>query len=120
MRSLWVRCLVALLVLALISGNAHAHLQLTTPDNSAPEVHQHRDAAEAASHHDRTQQEQKKASRCCCDALGCVTSYTLTPDLGGMLPVVFGTAIRYSRDPALLRGRHLLPEPEPPRPGTPS
>lgn len=116
MRSVLARCLVALLALALTSGNVHARLQLASPERAAPETHLHHHSGTSPQH-----DQQNGAVRYCCDGIGCVSAgYTLTAHSGGMTPAIFGAVVRYDREPALLRGRALLPEPKPPRPGAPT
>jgi hypothetical protein len=118
MRSVLVRCLVVLLAFALIGGNAHARLYLTQaqqPVASAQHQHQqhhHQDGAGQTSQHKPAQD---KGLRCCCDAFGCFSVYTVAPELGRVVPVVFGTTVRFAVNGLVLHGRVLLPEPKPPR-----
>ena len=113
MRSVLVRCLVVLLAVALSSGNAFARLHPILADQPASHAqHQH----DHAGHSGQPKPQQDKGLRCCCDNLGCVPGYTLTPNLGTIVPAIYGTAIDYGRQAVVLRGRALLPEPKPPRP----
>jgi hypothetical protein len=112
MRSVLVRRLVVLLAVALITGNAHAWLSMTMDQPATPR--HHHQFGEPSSHHG--QQHQDKGLRCCCDNLGCVPAYTTIPDLSSMVQTDFGTTIRYGTQTVFLRGRALLPEPDPPRP----
>src|SRR5712692_2463977 len=115
MRSVLVRCLVALLTLALSGGNASARLHALYAEQSTPHTqHRHEHAVQP----DQLKPGQDKGLRCCCDNLGCVSAYTLTPNLGGVAPVIFGTTVHYGRQAVVLNGRVLLPEPEPPRLGS--
>ena len=111
MRSFLARCLVALLGLALLSGNAHARLWIIADGSVAPHMRHH--AGISASSHD--QDETNKTLRGCCDCI--VSAFTVTPNLGSIVPAVYGAAIRYRGQAVFLHGRILLPEPEPPRPG---
>src|SRR4030081_1446569 len=86
MRSFLIRCLVVLLAFALIGGNAHARLHLTPAAQPATHAHHHHDHAEQQDQH---KPQHDKGLRCCCDCLGCVSAYTLSPDLGGVAPVAF-------------------------------
>lgn len=117
MRSVLARFLVALLALALTSGNVHARLQLASPERAVPETHLHHHSGTSTQH----DQQQNGAVRYCCDGMGCVSAgYTLTAHSGDMTPAIFGIVVCYDREPALLRGQDLLPEPKPPRLGAPS
>jgi hypothetical protein len=116
MRLILIRCLVVLLAFALIGGNAHARLYLTRaepPVTPAHHQHHHKDRAGQTSQHKPSQD---NALRCCCDAIGCFSVYTLTPDLARVAPVVFDTTVHFAGHAVILHGRVLLPEPEPPRP----
>lgn len=112
MRSLLLRCLIVLLTLALIGGNAHAELHLggVAHDPCPAELgHEHGDDT----HH----QHRDRADRnCCCDCLGCVSAIELTPDLAS-LPVFLTSSVLYGEESARLAGQILRPEPGPPRPG---
>jgi len=111
MWSVFVKCLAVLLTLALIAGNAHAQLNATAPERPASPGHQRHDhAGQPTQQHDQDQD-----TGCCCDCLGCVSAFTLSPGLRSVVPVTFGTAIRYTAQVPFLRGRVLLPEPKPPR-----
>jgi hypothetical protein len=116
MRSVLARCLVALLVLALAGGNVHARVRLAIPAQPASHEHLH--------HHSGTSQDNKqqnRAVRCCCDGLGCLSAaYTVPVNPGAVTPTVFAMVVLYHREPGLLPGRNLLPEPKPPRLGSPS
>jgi len=76
MRFLWIRCLVVLLSLALVCGNAHAALHLggAYPE-PCPEEHAHH-IGKTSPHH---QHQHGKALACCCDCLGCTSPAYLPP-----------------------------------------
>jgi hypothetical protein len=114
MRTILIRCLVALLAFALIGGNAHARLHLTSPDQPATHAHHHNHDVDGQSHQQKPNQ--GKGVGCCCDCLGCVSAFNLTPDLGVIAPALFGSTFRFVLQAAVLHGRVLLPEPKPPRP----
>jgi hypothetical protein len=114
MRSFWLRSLVILLTLTLVSGNAHAELYLSSI--------QHEPCPEALDHHSGThstdRQHHKAADpACCCDCLGCVLALNLTPDLS-FGPAFLAGTVRYGDENSILAGRALVPEPDPPRPST--
>lgn len=113
MRFPFVRCLVLLLALALISGNVHARPHAMPAEHTTAPEHDHH--AGTSSNPDNPRDD--KGLRYCCDWLGCATAYTVTPDLRNMVPAIFGTPVRYAQNAVFLRGRALLPEPEPPRTG---
>ena len=114
MRSPFVRCLVVLVSLALANGNAHAALHLGAAHSEpCPEEHAHRDGR-ASPHH---QHRPDKGFACCCDCLGCSSTAYLPLDLS-TTPAEFESLIVYDALVASLSGRALLPEPDPPRPGT--
>jgi hypothetical protein len=112
-RSLLLRCLILLLSLALVSGNAHAVIQL---DNA-----HHEPCPEADTHHDgKTPLHQHRHDHglaCCCDCLACSAAAYLPPTLG-LTPTDLPALIHYDALSASLTGRALLPDPDPPRPGT--
>lgn len=117
MRSLWLRSLVVLLSLALVSGNAHAHLHLAAAH--------HEPCPESLAHHhagtnspDQGQPRKAVDLACCCDCLGCTSAINLTHDLTSGVPAFGAGAVRYGDEDSVLAGRVLLPEPDPPRPGT--
>ena len=114
MRFSWIRCLVVLLSLALVCGNAHAALHLggahTEP---CPEEHAHH-TEKTSPHHQR---QHGKAPACCCDCLGCTSAAYLPPERGITLAEL-PARVHYGAFTAALSGRALLPEPGPPRPGT--
>ena len=112
MRFLWIRCLVVLLSLALVCGNAHAvlHLGGAHPE-PCPEEHAHH-TGKTSPHHERG-----KTLACCCDCLGCTSAAYLPPDRG-ITPAEFPARVHYDAFTASLSGRTFLPEPDPPRPAT--
>ena len=115
MRLVLIRCLVVLLAFAIIGGNAHARLHLTSPERPATRAHHH--------HEDSGQSDQRdpgrnKGLQCCCDSLGCVSAFNVTPEIGSIAPVVFDTTVHFPIQAIILHGRVLLPEPKPPRPLT--
>lgn len=112
MRSVLVRHLVVLLVVALSGGNAFGRPHPIPTDQPASHPQHQHDHAGQTSH---PSPEQDKGLRCCCDNLGCVSAYTLTPTLGGVSPAIYGTPVDYGRRAAVLFGRDLPPEPKPPR-----
>jgi hypothetical protein len=111
MRFSWLRCLVVLLSLALVGGNAHAELHRgAAPQQPCPEALDHQ-AGPDSPHH----QHRKAADlACCCACLGCVSAVNLTPD--SFLPAFLTGVVRYGDENSVLAGRALLPEPDPPRP----
>jgi len=113
MRPSLARCLVMLLALALISGNAHARLHLVPAKQPDSQPQHHHDHSGKSGQH---KHQQDKGLGCCCDCLGCVSAYTLMPELDAVVPVVFGTIVHFGRQAIVLHGRVLLPEPKPPRP----
>jgi hypothetical protein len=114
MRSLLFRCLVLVLSLALVSGNAHAALHLggahTEP---CPEEHAHHTGTTSPDH----QHQHDHGIACCCDCLGCTSAAYLSPQLATARAEI-GAQINYDLQTAPLAGLTLLPEPGPPRPGT--
>jgi hypothetical protein len=112
-RSLLLRCLVLLLSLTLVSGNAHAALHLDRAHHEpCPEEH--------ANHHGKTPLQQHRHDHdlaCCCDCLGCSAAVYLSPPLT-MTPADLAARVRYAALTASLPGRALRPDPGPPRPGT--
>ena len=116
MGSLLVRCLVVVLTLALVHGNAHAALHLGSAQPE-PCPHEHADHDGRLSPHHRHQP--NKGFACCCDCLGCTSAAYLPPELG-VTPAELPGRVHYDAFTASLSSRTLLPEPGPPRPGTPS
>jgi hypothetical protein len=110
MRSLLARCLILILSLALVGGNAHAALHVDTA-HSQPCSHDH------AHHHGKTQHQHDTKLTCCCDCLGCTSAAYLAPDPSG-IPAELAASVRYDADTLLLPGLARLPEPDPPRPAT--
>jgi hypothetical protein len=112
-RSLPLRCLVLLLSLALVSGNAHAALHLDPGHHEpCPEEHAH--------HHGKTPLQQHRHDHglaCCCDCLGCSSAVYIAPVLG-ITPAELPAQVHYDALTASLPGRVLRPDPGPPRPGT--
>ena len=114
MRFLWIRCLVVLLSLALVCGNAQATLHLGgAHPEPCPEEHAHH-AGKTSPH---PHHQPGKALACCCDCLGCTSAAYLPPGLG-ITPAELPARVHYDAFTASLCGRALLPEPGPPRPGT--
>ncbi len=114
MRSLVFRCLIVLLSLALVGGNAHAQLHAGNPphDQRCPETHGH--AHGDASHHP----DDKSNPGCCCDSLGCFWAINQTPDLSSSGPAFYGALIRFGDKTSFRPGRAFPPELGPPRSGT--
>jgi hypothetical protein len=107
--------LVVLLSLALANGNTHAVLHLSTAhSNPCPEEHAHHDGGPASPHH---QHQPDKGFACCCDCLSCSSAAYLLPNLSTAAAELAST-IHYDAFTTSLCGRALLPEPNPPRPGT--
>jgi hypothetical protein len=114
MTSLLARCLVLLLSLALVSGNAQGALHLLQAHSeSCPEEYAHH-AGTTSPHH---QHQHDKGLACCCDCLGCTSTAYLPPDRS-ITRTVLPAQIRYYAFTATLPGQALLPEPDPPRPDT--
>lgn len=115
MRSLALRCVVVLLSLALISGNAHAELHLgAVPHDPCPAELGHDHGGTSKPHNGSADQS------CCCDCLGCVSAIEITPDLSSSSPAFFTAAIYYGPASVFLTGQTLRPDPGPPRSGAPS
>jgi hypothetical protein len=112
MRLLAARCLIVLLTLDLVNGNAHAALHLGA-GHAAPCPAEHEHAGGKASHHHHP----AANLGCCCDCLGCTSAAYLTPQVAVSL-TDFATVVRYEVQSVFLAGRALLPEPDPPRPVT--
>jgi hypothetical protein len=114
-RSLLLRCPVVLLSLALASGNAHAALHLGDAHSErCPEDHAHH-TGQASPHHQDHQHD--KGLACCCDCLGCSSAACLAPELG-ITPAGLPAKIHHDALTPIFSGRALLPEPDPPRPGS--
>jgi hypothetical protein len=108
-RSLLLRCIVLLLSLALVSGNAHAALHLDTAHHDpCPEEHAHHKGKTPLHQH---QHDHGLAS--CCD---CSSAAYLVPVLG-ITPAELPARVHYDALTASLSGRALRPDPDPPRPG---
>jgi hypothetical protein len=115
-RSLILRCLVVLLSIALASGNAHAALHLRAAHSEpCPEEHAHHSGKPLPHHQHQNQHD--KGLACCCDCLGCTSAAYLAPDLSST-PAELPARVHYDALTLMLSGRALLPEPDPPRPGT--
>jgi hypothetical protein len=112
--SLFLRCLVVVLLsLALAKGNAHVALHLGAAHSEpCPEEHTHHTGP--AHHHPH---QHDKGLACCCDCLGCSSAAYLAPELSST-PAELPPQPHYDAHTASLSGRTLLPEPDPPRPGT--
>ena len=112
-RSLLLRCLVLVLSIALVSGNAHAALHLDNAHHEpCPEEH--------ADHHGKPPLHQHRHDHglaCCCDCLGCSSAVYIAPVLGITLADLTAR-IHYDALTASLSGRALRPDPDPPRPAT--
>ena len=116
MRSPLIRCLALLISVALANGNAHAAIHLGAAHSEpCPEEHPDHDGATSPHH----QHPSNKGSACCCDCLGCSSVAQLPLSLG-IAPVEFASQIRFDASAASLSSRAVPPEPDPPRPGTPS
>lgn len=111
MRSFWVKCLVVLLSLTLVSGNAHAALHAgPAHSESCPEEHAHHGTPAPAHPHPS-----KAADRgCCCDCLGCTSAVSLPTELNSVRLKLSGVVHYAARDDHGT-GRALLPEPDPPK-----
>src|SRR5713101_3858695 len=114
MRFFWIRCLVVLLSLALVCGNAHAALHLVGahPEPSSSEEHVHH-AGKSSPHH---QHQRGNPLACCCDCLGCTSAAYLPPQLS-VTPAELAAQIHYDALATFLSSRAIRPEPGPPRPG---
>ena len=111
-RSLLLRCLVLLLSIALVSGNAHAALHLDRAH--------HEPCPEETHHHGKTPLHQHRHDHglaCCCDCLGCSSAAYLIPTLG-ITRAELPARVHYDALTASLSGRALRPDPDPPRPGS--
>jgi len=112
-RPLLLRCLVLLLSIALVSGNAHAALHLESAHHEpCPEEH--------ADHHGKMPLHQHRRDHglaCCCDCLGCSSAVYIAPVLG-ITPADLPAHVQYDALTASLSGRVLQPDPDPPRPAT--
>ena len=108
-----MRCLVLLLSITLVSGNAHAVLHLDNAHHEpCPEEHAH--------HHGKTPVHQHRHDHrlaCCCDCLGCSSAVHLAPVLG-ITPAHLPARVHYDALTASLSGRALQPDLDPPRPAT--
>ena len=121
MRSLLMKCLVLVLSLALVSGNAHAALSLdgaAAPSVPCAEGHEHHhalaiDVSDAANNHDKRHHHAGDA--CCCECLGCTAAMVLTPPVA-LISLRFVRGIHIERAASSLAGRVLGPELDPPRP----
>jgi hypothetical protein len=108
----WVTVLIV--SLALTNGNGHAASHLGAAHSEpCPEGHAHHHWPASSDH----QQQPGKHFGCCCDCLGC-SSPTYLPAGLGAGPVEFISQIRFEALIASLSSRAVLPEPDPPRPGT--
>ncbi|MDB5406654.1 MAG: hypothetical protein JWL84_1566 [Rhodospirillales bacterium] len=106
-----LRCLIVLLTLTLISGNAHAWLHMgaeAAEQNCQDE--QNEAGGEAPYDHHRHDAD----LGCCCDCLGCISVVNSVPAFSST-PAVVAVSIRYDDQIESLSGRVLLPEPDPPR-----
>jgi hypothetical protein len=86
-------------------GAAHAE--------PCPEGHAHHDGKTTQHPH----HQHDKGLACCCDCLGCSSAAYISPELS-ITPAELPARIQYDAPTASLSGRTLLPEPDPPRPGT--
>jgi hypothetical protein len=109
-----VRFLVVVLAFALANGNAHAALHLGAAHSEpCPEEHAHHDGRASPYH----QHQPDKDFACCCDCLGCSAAAYLPPGLNTS-PAEFASRIQYDALTTFLSSRTVLPDPDPPRPGT--
>jgi hypothetical protein len=107
-----LRCLVVLLSLALASSNTHAVLHLPVAHaEPCPEQHAHH-SGQTSHHH-----QHDKGLACCCNCLGCSSAAYIAPEPSST-PAELPGRVHYDALTASLSGRALLPEPDPPRPGT--
>ncbi len=114
MRSFWIRCLIVLMSLSLVGGNARA-MPMPGPASEAP-CHEHlAHGTEAPEHHHPAKKAADRA--CCCDCMGCTAAVALPPQLSST-PAELPGAVHYSAQDDYLTGRALSPEPDPPRPIT--
>jgi hypothetical protein len=113
MRFVFLRSLVLLLTLAIVSGNAHAQLHPGAAHHEpCPETGDHHHAGTNAPH----QRHHNAAdSGCCCDCFGCVSAVSLTLDRTSFVPVFLADTVRYGDEHPILAGRGLRPDPDPPR-----
>jgi len=108
-----MRCLVVLLSLSLVSGNAHAALHLgSVHPEPCPQEHDHAGTKPAQHHHQPVTD-----LACCCDCLGCISAAALTPE-PAVCPADLHIVVRYDVRNVFLTGCALSPEPDPPRPAT--
>lgn len=111
MRCALFRCLVVLLSLALIGGNARAGVRLAAvPEEPCAADISHDHGHSVPAHHDRADH------KCCCDCLGCTAVAELTTPFGNLLPAFVGVRLSYRDVSRYLTGRSPRPEPGPPRP----
>lgn len=117
MRPLLLKCLVVLVSLALVGGNAHADLTLDPSDPClGGHEHSHAHAADEAGHsplhHDKTHHD----DGCCCQCLGCTTAMDVMPNLA-LVPKTEARRVRFEQRTPTLGTRALDPGLDPPRPG---
>jgi hypothetical protein len=113
MRSSLARCLVVILSLALASGNAHAAFHFADSHHDpCAEGHAHHTGLATLDH----QKHHDNGLACCCDCLGCAFTAYLAPELS-ITPIEHLVRAHYDALTAVLSGRTLLPEPDPPRAG---
>jgi hypothetical protein len=115
MRSLWIRCLAALVSLALTSWTVHAmaHGGATLAEHC-------RDASEAvpaAGHHDHSGV--PADIHCCCDYVACASAAILTPTVAGATVDFAAVSYRLVNASVFSIGAPYL-DPDPPRPIAPS
>jgi hypothetical protein len=114
MQSFLARCLILILSLALISGNAHAALHWGGAHaEPCPEEHVHH-SGKTSPHHEH---KHDNGLACCCDCLDCTSGAYLSPG-NCISPAELSAQGHYDALTASLSGRVLLPEPDPPRPST--
>src|SRR5215472_3859965 len=107
MRFRLVHCLVILLSLALVNGNAHASLHLDAAHPvPCPDERAHHDGDKSSDH----QHQPDKGPACCCYCLGCSSAAQLPSGLGSA-PAEFASLIRFDACAASLSGRAVPPEP---------
>jgi hypothetical protein len=115
-RSPLVRFLVVVLALALALSNGSAHAALhwgAAHSEPCPEEHAHHHGGTSPHH----QHQPNKGLACCCDCLGCSAAVYIPPGLSAT-PTEFASRIQYDAFTTSFSSRTVLPEPDPPRPGT--
>ncbi|MGE5147102.1 MAG: hypothetical protein ACM3N5_10150 [Candidatus Eiseniibacteriota bacterium] len=115
MRSLWIRCLAALVSLALASWTVHAMAHGgATPAEHCRDASR---AAPAAGHHDHSGT--PADSQCCCDYVACASAAIVTPAVAVATVDFAAVSYRQINASVFSIGAPYL-DPDPPRPGAPS